>query len=562
MLLVGGSVRIADFGLAKVLEQTIGSHSGPCSVSYAAPEVFQMQTTGQSDQYSLAISYCQLRSGTLPFQGNQAQVMAGHLLNPPDLTALPPAERSIVARALAKKPDERWPSCRAFVDALAAAALQHQPAPSSTWPEPLAPALLVGTVIETAPGIPPPPRTKRSRRFTVAVLCLLGLCLPVPIGLALYWLARGGFPTGANSNASTTRPELGVDQGAVGKMETNPAKPKPPPAPQPRLELDLEPRVTMQAGESKDVQVHIKRWNCAGVPHLSVENLPPNVVSVERIIPQQDADTITFMLIAKSGSSAEERMCRVRVTVGEVQATREFRLGFIIVDPPPPARVDAQSVLNRAIEALGGAQRLGSIKAVTWTARRTRQNSDFSSNSVTTMQGIDQMRIEGQSGVNNDGRKFLTVLNSDKGWRKQSSTWEMSPEELSYYKRTAYLEWIPILLTPLRSNRFQVALAGEENIGGRPAVALKITPPDGKEYTLYFDKNDGLPVKQVATVRGIRGNQESVHETTFAEYKDFDGIKKATKLEVKQGERIQWNVEITEFKVLREVDLKTFEKPD
>ena len=94
------------------------AHCGEPS-AYAAPEFFRGQTSDQSDQYALAVTYCQLRGGRLPFEGNQEQVMAGHLMHPPDLTMLPEAERPVVARALAKKPAERWPNCRAFVEALA-----------------------------------------------------------------------------------------------------------------------------------------------------------------------------------------------------------------------------------------------------------------------------------------------------------------------------------------------------------------------------------------------------------------------------------------------------------
>jgi len=47
-----------------------------------------------------------------------AEVMAGHLLEPPDLTMLPEGEREAAARALAKEPKDRWGSCRAFVEAL------------------------------------------------------------------------------------------------------------------------------------------------------------------------------------------------------------------------------------------------------------------------------------------------------------------------------------------------------------------------------------------------------------------------------------------------------------
>jgi serine/threonine protein kinase/Tfp pilus assembly protein PilF len=120
LLLVGGSVKVADFGLAKFLSRAIASNTGHLTPGYAAPECFRGQTSDRSDQYSLAASYCQLRGGKLPFRGDAAAVMMGHLHDEPDLEALPPEERAVAARALAKDPPQRYPSCRAFVQALAA----------------------------------------------------------------------------------------------------------------------------------------------------------------------------------------------------------------------------------------------------------------------------------------------------------------------------------------------------------------------------------------------------------------------------------------------------------
>jgi serine/threonine protein kinase len=123
LLLVGGGVKVADFGLAKFLEQALASSSGAMTPSYAAPEFFRGEASGQSDQYALAVSYCELRGGRLPFTGTVAELMAGHLMNPPDLSMLPEPERPVVARALAKNSSERWPDCRSFVRALEQAAL-------------------------------------------------------------------------------------------------------------------------------------------------------------------------------------------------------------------------------------------------------------------------------------------------------------------------------------------------------------------------------------------------------------------------------------------------------
>jgi serine/threonine protein kinase/Flp pilus assembly protein TadD len=118
ILLLGGRAKVADFGLARVMEQAVASHTGPCTLPYAAPEYFGGKTSRQSDQYALAVTYCQLRGGWMPFHGSTAQITFGHLYNDPDLAGIPAPERPILARALAKRPEERWPDCRSFIDAL------------------------------------------------------------------------------------------------------------------------------------------------------------------------------------------------------------------------------------------------------------------------------------------------------------------------------------------------------------------------------------------------------------------------------------------------------------
>jgi len=85
LLLVGGCVKVGDFGLARTLDSSIASHSGSMTPAYAAPEFFKGRTTRWSDQYSLAVTYCMLRGGKLPFTGSAAEIMAGHLHRTPDL---------------------------------------------------------------------------------------------------------------------------------------------------------------------------------------------------------------------------------------------------------------------------------------------------------------------------------------------------------------------------------------------------------------------------------------------------------------------------------------------
>jgi serine/threonine protein kinase len=118
MLLFGDYIKLADFGIAKAVENHSTGHTGNLTVAYAPPEFFQGRSAASSDQYSLAITYTLLRTGQLPFVGNSAQMTYCHLHRTPDLKALPSGERNAVMRALSKYPRDRWPTCTDFANAV------------------------------------------------------------------------------------------------------------------------------------------------------------------------------------------------------------------------------------------------------------------------------------------------------------------------------------------------------------------------------------------------------------------------------------------------------------
>jgi serine/threonine protein kinase len=120
--LVGNHLKVADFGLVRDLQDggaAAGQEQAGLTPLYAAPEALQGRVSRHSDQYSLAIVYQELLTGTVPFHGRSArQLVLQHLTAEPDLNPLPAADREIVARALAKNPDERFASCLDFLRAL------------------------------------------------------------------------------------------------------------------------------------------------------------------------------------------------------------------------------------------------------------------------------------------------------------------------------------------------------------------------------------------------------------------------------------------------------------
>jgi serine/threonine protein kinase len=135
MLQADGSVKIADFGIAKAAQFTALTQTAAVlgSPDYMAPEQWKGEAvTGQADQYALAVVAFALLTGRRPFESATMASTAAKTLyeEPPDATSINhdlPAEVDVVfRRALSKPPDARYQTCSQFAAALRTA---FEPAP-------------------------------------------------------------------------------------------------------------------------------------------------------------------------------------------------------------------------------------------------------------------------------------------------------------------------------------------------------------------------------------------------------------------------------------------------
>lgn len=144
---------LTDFGIAKLSSATShSSHTVRGTATYMAPEQWLGDPVAATDQYALAVMAYELLTGRPPFQGRQEQLMYAHVNTPPQ----PPSTLNprlsgdidrVILRALAKKPEERFPSISAFARALQQAVLSGE-APTVIKPFGSNPAL--GTTPATA----------------------------------------------------------------------------------------------------------------------------------------------------------------------------------------------------------------------------------------------------------------------------------------------------------------------------------------------------------------------------------------------------------------------------
>jgi serine/threonine-protein kinase len=131
VLLLADHAAIADFGIACLADPGAGENLTLTGMivgtpTYMSPEQVFGDTVldGRSDQYSLACIVFEMLSGAPPFTGSTARaILAGHsLLEAPTLSArvvaVPAAIEEALRRALAKEPRDRFPTVKAFTDAL------------------------------------------------------------------------------------------------------------------------------------------------------------------------------------------------------------------------------------------------------------------------------------------------------------------------------------------------------------------------------------------------------------------------------------------------------------
>jgi serine/threonine-protein kinase len=170
-----GEAKILDFGLAKLIDQTgitvAGSTLG--TVAYMAPEQARGEPAdARSDVWSVGAVLYEMLTGRAPFPGENAQTVIYAVLNaepkPPGAlrAEVPPVLEGIIARCLAKDPDERYHDARELLAALRDLQVS-----------------LATTLVQKRSGLQPPLRTRRHRRPTLAIV---GVVAAIVVAVVLW----------------------------------------------------------------------------------------------------------------------------------------------------------------------------------------------------------------------------------------------------------------------------------------------------------------------------------------------------------------------------------------
>jgi len=175
----------------------------------------------------------------------------------------------------------------------------------------------------------------------------------------------------------------------------------------------------------------------------------------------------------------------------------------------------------------------------------------------------DAVRFELAASVMGNKFELVHIVNGDKVWDNAMGMVEEETGDKKEYSIHAVYFMTCYSLTPLLHDKdVKLSTAGQKDIGGKPALGVKIEKKGKPTMTLYFDKGTGLMAKSEVKVKDeFQGWKEVLDENYFEDWKDGDGQKVFTKLRVIRDGKPLIETKLSDQKNPEKLDPKLFEKP-
>lgn len=234
-------------------------------------------------------------------------------------------------------------------------------------------------------------------------------------------------------------------------------------------------------------------------------------------------------------------------------------LGLAAFLAPGPAddTDQARAAVDRAIAAIGGEQKLQGLTAGTWKTSGVFQGKQSRAEFRGELPG--RFRIDSTRIVDGKPVVFSRILDGDKGWVVEGeAVREMTPAEVEGVKTTFYHKQMATTLLPLKDKGCELKLVGPADVNGKPTTAVRAARKGFPDVTLHFDSATGLLVKTELTDKNPMTGKDRKVELEFGEYKEFDGVRMATRTKTYHDGKLFLEAEITEFKGAKSLPPGTF----
>jgi hypothetical protein len=171
-------------------------------------------------------------------------------------------------------------------------------------------------------------------------------------------------------------------------------------------------------------------------------------------------------------------------------------------------QAEAKALLDKAMKAMNGEAKLAKLRTASLKGKLTGKEGgqEFTPSLDVTWQGLSQYRAEmdvQEGGKNTQGG---VVLNGGQGWLKRGDKTVELPELLAAFVQNLFHAGrMPQLLPALAGKAYKPTLLAEGKVGTRAALGLLLSHKERKDVSLFFDKENGLPLKSEVRLTDPRG---------------------------------------------------------
>lgn len=232
-----------------------------------------------------------------------------------------------------------------------------------------------------------------------------------------------------------------------------------------------------------------------------------------------------------------------------------------VANVPVPERSEAQKLVDRALQAVGGKNKAASLRSASWTMVFDPGEATEIKQHISAV-GHEQYRIEYERVKDGKPRVDVYVVNKDVGWRRdaEGNVADVPAVALAANKEHFYAQRLIDLLPALSAEKMTMTVVGQKTFGERTATGLRVERAGLPATILYFDSASGLVVRSEATITKANGTRSNV-VFTFEDYRDSDGVKHHTRVVSQQDDEAEVVLHVRDFRLHETIDPQIFARP-
>ncbi len=228
-------------------------------------------------------------------------------------------------------------------------------------------------------------------------------------------------------------------------------------------------------------------------------------------------------------------------------------------------QAEARKLIDRAIRAAGGREKLSKLQALTWKNKGTVKvnETDIPFSGEASLQGDDRYSWSVEVTLEGQVRRGVLAIKGTRGWlRAEDQPAQDMPAELFSFLRPLFLAGsLPHHLAGLQGRAWKLSPLGELAVNDRPALGVKAAREDLPEMDLFFDKETLLPVRCSVRVKNLGDKQEGTYDFLFSDYQDAEGTRQPARMALQIDGKTVLEMELSDFKPRESLDGSLFDKP-